>query len=65
MIFSSSFSFVSKEKEAKRKDSPARRCLEFQIAKSKTQKQNHFFYTKRPLRASDGLSGSGLRTRII
>ena len=54
-----------KAEEAKRKDSPARRCLQFQISKSKTQKENHLFYRKRSLRASDGLNGSGDRSCMI
>jgi hypothetical protein len=66
-LFSSqpSFSLLSKEKEAKRKDSPAGLCLEFQITNGKTQKENHVFHRKRPLHAPDGLDGSGFRAFTI
>jgi len=61
----SSSSLLSKEREAKREDSPARLRLEFHITTSKTQKQNQVFNRKRPLRASNGLSGSGFRASMI
>jgi len=35
---------LQKAEEAKRKDNPARLCLEFQMTKSKTQKENQVFY---------------------
>ena len=58
------FRFQGVHDEAKRKDSPARRCLEFQMTKSKTQKENQLS-TEKALHSPDGLDGSGFRARMI